>query len=430
MQAATEEEKVHNAPEIPDVRPPRISRRRHRGQAGSVLKRGFGYTIVYRVNGKQTWQSGFATKKEAQDRLTIVLASIGANTYVEPKQVSLETFVNDWMTASKATLKPKTWASYQSALDVWILPKFGQWLLPDIGRGAVGAFKAELIAAISTTTERPLSRKSVRNTMRLLHNILEEAVDREYIAVNPARERKRNGDKEQRPEHEMPTPAEVVATFAGLPAMYQALLYTGAVTGFRRAELLGLKWDDVDWLNGSIRVRRTLQRIPKELLESGKFRNIERIGNTGLALLPPKSIGASRTVEMPAKLEALLRSLRDPGNSSGSSFVFRNPAGDPIDPDAVYDVLHEAQDKAKVKRFGLHSLRHLYASLLMANHADVKFAQKKLGHASATTTLDIYSHSISERGHALAAAVDAAFPSVSTLLAKQEDEESEPEVRT
>ena len=66
----------------------------------------------------------------------------------------------------------------------------------------------------------------------------------------------------------------------------------------------------------------------------------------------------------------------------------------------------------------MHGLRHLYSSLLVANKVDVKFAQARLGHASAATTLNIYSHEITKHGREYAAAIEAAFPFVSSLLAE------------
>ena len=266
---------------------------------------------------------------------------------------------------------------------------------------------------------RKLSRKFVKNVLILLHRLFEEAIDREYIGLNPARKLPQDIPDEDTGASEvaMPTTQEVVSTFAELPPTYQVLLATAAVTGFRRGELLGLFWEDVDWLNSSIRVRRTLQRIPKNLLTDGEFRKVEQIGDTGLALVTPKSKKARRSVEMPPKIEVLLKSQRDRVKGSESPFVFQNEIGAPLDPDAVYDVLHKAQDKAKASRFGLHGLRHLYSSLLVANKADVKFAQERLGHASALTTLNIYSHAITQKGREYAEAVEAAFPFVSNLLA-------------
>jgi len=219
----------------------------------------------------------------------------------------------------------------------------------------------------------------------------------------------------------VPTPEEVVKTFAELPATYQGLLATSAVTGARRGELLGLKWEDIDWLNSLIQIRRTLQRLPKSLLEDGMFRGVDRLGTTGLALIGPKSKRARRTIEMPPKLSELLKTLRATQKSRETTFVFQNEIGQPLDPDGVYDVIHAAQDKAGARQFGLHGLRHLYSSLLVASGADVKFAQDRLGHASAITTLNIYTHAMSAHGREYAAAVEAAFPFVSNLLANGQE---------
>jgi integrase len=389
---------------------------RRRGQRGSILRRGASWSVVYRTpDGKQKWQGGYRTKEEAQKQVDIILGSIRENRYVEPKEIIFREFCDDWMSKAKAVLKPKTWVSYQSALKNWITPKFGDWPICDINRASVKAFKDGLLA------NRELGRKSVKNVLILLHRLFEEAIDREYIAANPARKLPQDVPSDESAdatEAAMPTPEEVVKTFAELPMTYQALLATAAVTGFRRAELLGLSWDDVDWLNGSIRVRRTLQRIPKKLLSGGEFRKVERIGETGLAMVTPKSKKARRSVELPPKLAELLLALRNRQKSSESTFVFQNEIGAPIDPDSVYDVLHTAQDKAGARRFGLHGLRHLYSSLLVANKVDVKFAQARLGHASAMTTLNIYSHEMTKHGHEYAAAIEAAFPFVSNLLAE------------
>ncbi|HKV04521.1 MAG TPA: site-specific integrase [Candidatus Acidoferrales bacterium] len=394
-----------------------IRRAKRRGQRGSIFRRpgAANYTIIYRSpDARQKWEGGFATKEDAQERLDVVLGSIRKNTYVEAKKILFEEFCDDWMGKAKAMLKPKTWTSYESALKNWITPKFGRWPICDISRASVKAFKDELLA------NKDVSRKFVKNVLVLLHRLFEEAIDREYLAANPARKLPHDlpDDDSENVSVIVPTPEEVVKTFAELPPTYQVLLATAAVTCFRRAELLGLYWDDVDWLNGSIRVRRTLQRIPKKLLDGGEFRKVERIGATGLALVAPKSKRARRSVEMPVKIAALLTSLRDREKGTESPFVFQSEIGTPLDPDGVYDVLHSAQDKAKARRFGLHGLRHLYSSLLVANKADVKFAQERLGHASALTTLNIYSHAITDRGREYAAAVEAAFPFVSNLLAE------------
>jgi len=396
---------------------PKLRRRtRRRGQGGSLFRRGANWTVVYRTpNGKQKWEGGFRTKEEAQNQLGTVLGTIRENRYVEPKDILFEQFCDDWMKKAKAILKPKTWASYQSALKVWITPAFGAWPICDINRSAVKDFVGKLLA------NSELSRKFVKNVLILLHRLFEEVIDREYVAANPARKLRlptsESADLAESHNVIVPTPEEVVKTFAQLPPTYQGLLATSAITGARRGELLGLKWEDIDWLNALIQIRRTLQRLPESLLDGGSFRGVERLGDTCLALVSPKSKRARRTVEMAPKLSDLLKALQASQTHRESSFVFQNEIGQPLDPDGVYDVIHGAQDRAGARRFGLHGLRHLYSSLLIATGADVKFAQDRLGHASAITTLNIYSHAITEHGREYAAAVEASFPFVSNLLA-------------
>ena len=88
----------------------------------------------------------------------------------------------------------------------------------------------------------------------------------------------------------------------------------------------------------------------------------------------------------------------------------------PLDPDGLYDVLHQAQAAAGVRGFGMHALRHLYCSLLQDSGASLKHAQERMGHASPLTTLLIYTHVVSEEGRKYAEKVEAAFPFVSGLL--------------
>lgn len=78
----------------------------------------------------------------------------------------------------------------------------------------------------------------------------------------------------------VPKPDDVVKTFAKLPATYQVLFFTGAVTGLRRGELVGLCWQDVDLDRGTLHVRNNLQRIKKSRLDEGAHR-----GSSGSAIL-------------------------------------------------------------------------------------------------------------------------------------------------
>ncbi len=378
------------------------------------MKRGGGWTIVYRTNGKQKWEGGFETKEAARRRLDEVLKLVSEKRHVD-RDVAFADFTREWMEQAKGTLKPKTWGSYDSMLRLRITPTFGTYFLRDVTCALVASWVGAL------QCDRTLGRKTVKNIFRLLHVIFESAMISDLVPFNPCHKIK--FAKDRHIDQPMPTTDEVARTFAKLPRVYQALLLTGAVTGFRRAELLGLRWDDVDWKKSALYVRRTLQRIKRSQLEADSFRDVERIGKTSLALVTPKSDSAMRRVEIEPDLLAVLHDERE---RSTGPFVFEREIGGPIDPDGVYDVLYAAQDAAGVPRFGLHGLRRLYCSLLVESGANVKFAQKKMGHASATTTLDDYARVVTDQDRACAEKIAANFPCVSGLLAGRPEQEKRP----
>jgi integrase len=385
----------------------KVKRRRKHWQRGSVYKRGAGYAIVYRKpDGAQKWESGFPTKGKAQNRLNEVMGQIQSKKFLDPQDKLFKEWCAEWLEAEKVNLKPSTWSSYRSAVDKWLIPHFGEWYVSDVTRRSVIEFFDGLQA-------KQLSRKFVKNVHVLMHKVFKDALYRELTANNPA-----DGIELQKAEGQAEyvvlQPAEVVKTFARLDPTYQVLLATGAITGMRRAELLGLQWDDVDLKGGMLRVCHTLQRVKKTLLDTAAFECVERIGSTGLALVNPKSKKSRRVVEIPPKLTVLLKELRR--KQDGGRFVFQDELGRPLDPDGLYDVLHEAQSAAGVRRFGLHALRHLYCSLLQESGASVKHAQMKMGHASPLTTLNVYTHTVTDEGRKYAERVEAAFPFASGLL--------------
>jgi|HubBroStandDraft_6_1064221.scaffolds.fasta_scaffold200110_2 integrase len=392
-------------------------RKKHR-QGGSILKMGSTYTIIFRnPDGKQKWQRGFPTKGAARDALTAKIREISENKYREIRPILFKDFADRWLEARKGQVKPSTWGSYRSALKTHIEPRFGTWELSCITRRDICEMRDALLA-------EGLSGKFVKNVFLLLQVMFNDALDAEEISANPAMRIKIIS---QSSERYMPPARDVVLTFGKLPGVYQVLLATGAVTGLRRAELLGLKWGNVDLERCELRVAETLQRVKKSLLKEGRFQRsgVEQIGKTGLALVSPKSKKSRRTVEVPPRLVELLKALRTMQNGSNDSFVFQDDFGRPLDPDAIYDVLRDAQTAAEVKAFGLHGLRHLYSSLLGESGAPVKHAQSRLGHASSQTTLDIYTHVLTDDGQKYAKRVEDAFPFVSKLLAVESENEKE-----
>ena len=149
------------------------------------------------------------------------------------------------------------------------------------------------------------------------------------------------------------------------------MYYVELATGLRRGELLGLKWEDIDFEHGNFRVKRQVARIDGEIVEA-----------------PLKTKNAYRTVPL---AEDTIQVLKQQKKKAGSSlWVFPGPTGGPISPDSVLHILHRVLRRAGLPRVRFPDLRHTFATLALQNGVDIKTISGMLGHFSAGFTLHTY----------------------------------------
>ena len=176
---------------------------------------------------------------------------------------------------------------------------------------------------------------------------------------------------------------------------YRPLFELLAFTGLRIGEALGLTWADVDLDAGLVSVHRQLSRYR----EHAKLKT---------------EAGRREVVLAPAMVRLLrARWLESPGKGP-DDFVFTNSVGRPLDYRKVGAAFRVAVHRSGVRadgRLSLHSLRHGYASLLIADGLDVVFVSRQLGHADPGVTLAVYAHLFARAKHALAArsAIEASY---------------------
>lgn len=169
----------------------------------------------------------------------------------------------------------------------------------------------------------------------------------------------------------------VMALADAISPRYRAVIVVAAGTGLRMGECFGLTLDRTDFLRRTVRVDRQV------------ITTIGRPPSFG----PPKTAASVRTVPLPqVVLEELARHLATyPPPESG--LVFTNEVGRPIHR-ASFSHVWTAAARAVGLPAGesFHSLRHYYASLLISHGESVKVLQSRLGHATASESLDTYSH--------------------------------------
>ena len=150
------------------------------------------------------------------------------------------------------------------------------------------------------------------------------------------------------------------------------MYYIELATGLRRGELLGLKWSDIDWKNGIIKVRRQVARVNGEIVEA-----------------PLKTKNSYRVVSISPQA---IKVLREQKRKTKDTYVFPSPNGGPISPDSVNNMLKRVLERAGIPKVRFHDLRHTFATIALQNGVDIKTVSGMLGHFSAGFTLDTYAH--------------------------------------
>lgn len=205
-----------------------------------------------------------------------------------------------------------------------------------------------------------------------MSGILETAVEYGYLTVNPARGVKFPPQKLQ----------EAPAMIAGddftkllkeVDEPYRMMIGLIAATGLRIGELLALRWRSVDLELGTLRVR--------ESVYEGTFQQ-------------PKTQRALRTIPLgPHTVKAPQEHRARLAKADADDLVFPNRLGEPMRESKLLGrVLQPAAKRAGLGRVTWHQFRHIHSSLLNDLRVPVKIAQGQLGHASISTTLNIYTH--------------------------------------
>jgi integrase len=287
----------------------------------------------------------------------------------------LDTWMHDYVTAKT---RVRTMERYKGAINKHILPRLGHVELARLTPRDIQALQAELLSV-------GLSTSSVDLVHNILSGALKYAVRMEVLWRNPCQAV--SPPQIIRKEVSPPDIPGVQHILEMAKADEHALfpcLHLLAYTGIRRGEALGLRWEDVDLELGVISVAQTLGRA-----------------NGGLIFQPPKTNAGRRSIDLDAGTVSVLRAhqgqqlLRmmslDRANAD-HNLVFSNPLGEPLNPMALTRAFQRLAKRAGITDAKLHDLRHFHASVMLQQNQSPALVSKRLGHASVSTTMDIYSH--------------------------------------
>jgi integrase len=354
------------------------------------------------INGKRVRKSLFGkTRAEVQDKLIAALADRQKGLPIAIDKGSLSDYLDAWLEHSvRQYADPATFDSYQQNVNLYLaprdehgrclpLPALGGLRLSKITPDHIRAWIASMRERVSQRTKQPLSPRTTYLALMVLRTALNAAVADGLVARNVARLVK--GPQGAKGSKMAPLDAEQSKKLLSvLPGERLEAAYVVALRlGLRQAEILGLRWSDIDFEGHTLKVEQTVKRIGRTE------------GKTELIFSAPKTDSSRRLPSMSEPLIAVLKAHRarqaQERLAAGRRWqthdlVFCTGIGTPIDAAVLWRNFKRLLVKAGLPSIRFHDLRHSTASLLFKEGVPMKVISELLGHSSIRITADVYSH--------------------------------------
>lgn len=302
------------------------------------------------------------TEKEAKAAARKLEQELAEGKITDLGKMRLVAWMAEWIELNASRLAPPTVRAYKTYLKVHYAPYFGNIRLEKLTELHIRRFIADKLKELSSTTVRKL----VLVLKRVLYDALKNGSPAKDISPPPPAEYTVHLLTDQ----ELEQIRRVVSGTAD-----EAIVLLAAWGGLRRGEIFALKWDDVMWDEGRIRIDET-----KHINDADGF----QFG-------PPKSRNGFRQVAIPEYLVQLLREIRKRQHPLGSTIFDCNPN--------VYSTYWmNLVRKKELPKVRFHDLRHYHASWLYSNDIPDQYAARRMGH-DIQTLKTVYQHIDRERNN-------------------------------
>lgn len=336
------------------------------------------WVVDYKDGAGRRRLKTFKAKKAADAWAVQAQHQVAAGTHTpERDSVTVATAAGMWLRSCAGEgLEPHTLRMYRSHVD--------QHIAPTLGTARLAKLTAPMVTNFATNMMQSTSRATARKVLVSLRALLGHAQRHGLVAQNVAQVVRVARQQRHEEKVEILTPDEVRHLLAAVSDQWRPFLLLAVFTGLRASELRGLRWRDVD-------------------LEAARLTVDQRADEKGV-MGSPKSASSRRTVPLPPTVRAALAGLA--GTSPGE-LVFPNRMGKPHSlaniQNRVWGPLQlecgivterAGKDGRTVvrPRFGLHVLRHFFASWLIDQSFAPKRVQELMGHSTIKLTLDTYGH--------------------------------------
>jgi integrase len=339
------------------------------------------------------------TRKEAEAQAVKHLAAVADGLDVDPSKRTVADHLRAWLDGPHG-LSAKTHERYGQLVEQQIISHLGAMPLQKLRPAHIADWHAKLLKS-GGQGGRPLSSRTTEHAHRVLHRGLELALKRESISRNVASVIA--PPKVEDVEVEALKADEIAPVLEALKGHWlEPIAILALAAGPRRGEILGLSWGAVDLTRGVMTIARSLEQTRAGLaFKSPKTKN----GRREIAL-PPIAIEALekhrvRQLEMRVRLGL--------GKLNNDALVFTTPDGAPMPPNNLSRDWARFIKARRLPSISFHSLRHSHVSMLISSKLDPLIVARRVGHASATTTMRTYAHMWRKTDDAAANAAEAAL---------------------
>ena len=283
-----------------------------------------------------------------------------------------------WLTSVKTQISPSTYESYHQIVHKKLIPYF-----EEIGTTLTALKPFHIEAFYQEQYEQHLSSNTVLRYHSIIHKALNDAARKELIILNPAALAKR--PKKSKYVTIPYSTLELNQLFKAIRGhKLELLIILTAFYGLRRSEVLGLRWQAIDFNNNTLIINHTFQQV----IENGTMRNIAKDKlkrDSSYRTLPIPDI--IRTSLMEYRNERYAKELPSP-----ETYLFLDKKGVVVKPDYVTNAFSKILRENGFRHIRFHDLRHSSAGVLIANRVPLIEVQQWLGHSTISTTADLYAH--------------------------------------
>ncbi len=313
--------------------------------------------------------------------------------------IKFQDFAEQWFEEyAKLNLRNTSYERMKQ-LTVRVYPAIGHLRLDKITSRHIQQFINDL-----ALNGRPLSRKTAVHHLSFISDVFSYAVKMEMLTDNPCkRVTVPKGEKKEKDIYTLEEVAQLFQLLETAPLKYRTFFTLAIYSGFRRGEMLGLEWKDIDWEHNVISVRRTSNYTASK----GIYTDTTKTKKSQRSLKFPQSV-----IDLLREYKAEQDEEREKLDTKWQDYdrLFVKWDGRPMNNNTPYFWLKEFCEENNFRFCDIHSLRHFYASALINEGVDAATVSGALGHSTITTTTSIYCHVFNQAqaraGDAIASVLD------------------------